>query len=74
MQPISIPTIKMPYMKLYYPTYVKDIDLDVHIRVFKKVIKANGSNCIFEEFEQAFCKRFRMVESDKKVYMQLQNI
>ncbi len=29
-------------MKLQYPTYVKDINLNVHIRVFKKVIKANG--------------------------------
>jgi len=29
-------------MKLQYPTYVKDTDLDVHIRVFKKAIKANG--------------------------------
>jgi hypothetical protein len=26
---------------LQYPTYVKDIDLDAHIRVFKKTIKAN---------------------------------
>jgi len=25
-----------------YPTYVKDINLDAHIRVFKKAIKANG--------------------------------
>jgi hypothetical protein len=29
-------------MKLQYPTYVKDIDFDVHIRVFKKTIKTNG--------------------------------
>jgi hypothetical protein len=29
-------------MKLQYPTYVKDINLDAHIRVFKKAIKANG--------------------------------
>ncbi len=29
-------------MKLQYPTYVKDIDLNVHIRIFKKAIKANG--------------------------------
>jgi hypothetical protein len=28
--------------KLQYPTYVKDTDLNVHIRVFKKVIKVNG--------------------------------
>jgi len=29
-------------MKLQYPTYVKDIDLSVHIKIFKKAIKANG--------------------------------
>jgi len=29
-------------MKLQYSTYVKDIDLDIHIRVFKKAIKTNG--------------------------------
>ncbi len=28
--------------KLQDPTYVKDTDLNVHIRVFKKVIKVNG--------------------------------
>jgi endo-1,4-beta-mannosidase len=33
---------KLPYRKLQYPTYVKDIDLDAHIRVFEKTIKANG--------------------------------
>jgi len=33
---------KLPYRKLQYPTYVKDIDLDVHIKVFKKAIKTNG--------------------------------
>jgi hypothetical protein len=41
-QPILEPTTKLPYMKLQYPTYVKDTDLDVHIRVFKKAIKTNG--------------------------------
>jgi hypothetical protein len=41
-QNVSKPTTKLPYRKLQYPTYVKDIDLDVHIRVFKKAIKANG--------------------------------
>jgi hypothetical protein len=35
-------TTKLPYRKLQYPTYVKDINLDVHIRVFKKAIKTNG--------------------------------
>jgi hypothetical protein len=88
-------------MKLQYPTYVKNIDLDAHIRVFKKAIKANGERVevdiinlfgfilrdnifewgenyvqnhpsyIFEELEQAFCKRFKMVKNDKEVYMQL---
>ncbi len=32
----------MPYNKLQYPSYVKNIDLDVHIRIFKKTIKVNG--------------------------------
>jgi len=36
------PTNKLPYQKLQYPTYVKDIDPDVHIRVFKKIIRGNG--------------------------------
>jgi hypothetical protein len=36
------PTSKLPYQKLQYPTYVKDIDHDAHIRVFKKTIKING--------------------------------
>jgi hypothetical protein len=41
-QPISKPTIKSSYMMLQYPTYVKDTDLNVHIKVFKKAIKTNG--------------------------------
>jgi hypothetical protein len=41
-QLVSKPTTKLPYMKLQYPTYVKDTDLDAHIKVFKKAIKANG--------------------------------
>jgi hypothetical protein len=41
-QLVSEPTIKLPYNKLQYPTYVKDTYLDVHIRVFKNAIKANG--------------------------------
>jgi hypothetical protein len=32
----------LPCQKLQYPTYVKDIDHDAHIRVFKKIIKVNG--------------------------------
>jgi hypothetical protein len=35
------PTSNLPYKKLQYPTYVKDTNFDVHIRVFKKVIRAN---------------------------------
>jgi hypothetical protein len=36
------PTTKLSYKKLQYPTHVKNIDLDPHIRVFKNAIKANG--------------------------------
>ncbi len=42
MQPISEPTTKLPYKKLQYPTYVRDINPNAHIRIFKKAIKANG--------------------------------
>jgi hypothetical protein len=35
-------TTKLPYKKLQYPTYVKNTNLDVHIRVFKKAIKVNS--------------------------------
>jgi len=85
-------------------TYVKDIDLDAHIKVFNKAIKANGEivevdiinmfsftlkdniskwggnyvqnhpHCTFEELKQTFCKRFKVVKNNEKVYMQLQNI
>jgi hypothetical protein len=41
-QPISEPTTKLPYKKLQYPTYVKDTNLDAHIKVFKKAIQING--------------------------------
>ncbi len=41
-QPMSELTTKLPYRKPQYPTYVKDIELDVHIKVFKKAIKVNG--------------------------------
>jgi hypothetical protein len=44
-QPILVqfaPTSKLPYWKCQYPTYMKDIDIDAHIRAFKKTIKANG--------------------------------
>jgi hypothetical protein len=36
------PATKLPYKKLQYPTYVKNIDLNARIRVFKKAIKVNG--------------------------------
>jgi hypothetical protein len=29
-------------LKLQYPTYVKDTNPDVHIKIFKKAIKVNG--------------------------------
>jgi hypothetical protein len=32
----------MPYKKLQYPNYIKEIDPNAHIRLFKKAIKANG--------------------------------
>jgi hypothetical protein len=35
-------TNNLPYQKLQYPTYVKDINLDAHIKIFKKIIKTNG--------------------------------
>jgi hypothetical protein len=41
-QHVSKPTTKLPYKKLQYPTYVKDTNLNVHIKMFKKPIKANG--------------------------------
>jgi hypothetical protein len=36
------PTTKLPYKKLQYPTHVKNTNLDAHIKIFKKSIKANG--------------------------------
>jgi len=42
MQPILELTTKLPYMKLQYPTYVKDAYPNACIRVFKKAIKTNG--------------------------------
>jgi hypothetical protein len=98
-QPISKLATKLPYMKLQYPTHVKNIDPNAHIRVFKKVIKTNGEireldiinmfgftlkdsiskwgenyvqehpNYTFEKLEQAFCKRFKIVNNDEEVYM-----
>jgi hypothetical protein len=98
-QLVSKATTKLPYRKLQCPTYVKDIDPDAHIIVFKKAIKTNGEmvevdimnmfgftfkdsisewgenyvqghpNYIFEELEQAFCKRSRTIKNDEEVYM-----
>jgi hypothetical protein len=100
-QPLPEPITKLPYRKLQYPTYVKDIDPNAHIKVFLKAIKANGEtlevdiinlfgftlrdnisqrgenyvqdhpNCVFEELEQTFYKRFRTMKNDEEVYMQL---
>jgi hypothetical protein len=41
-QLVSELATKLPYKKLQYPTYVKNIDPCGHIRVFKKAIKTNG--------------------------------
>jgi hypothetical protein len=41
-QPVLELATKPPYKKLQYPTYIRDTGLDVHIRVVKKEIKANG--------------------------------
>jgi hypothetical protein len=40
-QPVSKPTTKLPYMKLQHSTYVKDINLDAHIRMFNKAINTS---------------------------------
>jgi len=42
MQPVLEPTTKLPYKKLQYPTHVKDIDPNAHIKVSKKAINVNG--------------------------------
>jgi hypothetical protein len=42
--PIQIqfePTNKLQYKKLQCPTYMKDTNLNIHIKVFKKAIEAN---------------------------------
>jgi hypothetical protein len=41
-QPGSKPATKLPYRKLQYPTYVKDINPNAHIKILKKAIKVNG--------------------------------
>jgi hypothetical protein len=37
----SEPTSKLPYHKLQYPTYVKEIDLDAHIRVNGEIVEVD---------------------------------
>jgi hypothetical protein len=54
----SKPTNKFPYRKFQYPTYVKDTNLDVHIRVFKKTIKVN------KEIKEADINMFSFTLSD----------
>ncbi len=34
-------TNKLPYKKLQYPTYMKDIGLNAYNKIFKKAIKAS---------------------------------
>jgi hypothetical protein len=41
-QHVSELATKLPYRKLQYPTYVKNTDIDAHIKMFKKAIKTNG--------------------------------
>jgi len=43
-QLVSKPITKLLYMKLQYPTYVKNIDPNAHIKMFKKAVKSNGEN------------------------------
>ncbi len=44
LQHVPKPTTKLPFKKLQYLTYVKNTNLNVYIRVFKKDINANGEN------------------------------
>jgi len=46
-QPVQVqskPTNKLPYRKFQYPTYMKDTNIDVVIRIFKKTIRINGES------------------------------
>jgi hypothetical protein len=40
----SYETYKLPYQRFQYLTYVKDTDPNGHIKVFKKIIRANILN------------------------------
>ncbi len=55
-QPVIELATKLPYMKLQYPTYVKDTNLDAHIKMFKKAIKTNG-----ETMEANIINLFRFI-------------
>ncbi len=35
---------KLPYKRLQYIIYVKDTNLNAHIKIFNKAIKTNGEN------------------------------
>ncbi len=59
MQLVLEPTTKLPYKKLQYPTHVKDTDPNVHIKVFKNAIKANG-----ETMEANFINLFGFILKD----------
>jgi hypothetical protein len=48
-QLVPEPIIKLPYKKLQYLTYVKDIYPDVHIGIFLNAIKANGEMVVLRE-------------------------
>jgi hypothetical protein len=57
----SEPTSKLPYWKLQYPTYTKDIDPNAHIKVFKKnsklmekLWKLISSTCLVSLYETIF--------------------
>jgi hypothetical protein len=65
-QPILEPTTKLPYKKLQYPTYVKNINLDVHIKVFKKAIKANGET-MEANVINLFCFTFKIFLNGEKI-------
>jgi hypothetical protein len=50
---------------------MKDIDLDVHIKVLERGenFVQDNPNCTFEELEQVFCKHLRIVNNNKEIYM-----
>ncbi len=50
---------------------MKDIDLDVHIKVLEwgENFVQDNPNYTFEELEQVFCKHFRIVNNNKEIYM-----